>query len=168
MSTRRSLWICLLILAAYLLQTALIAPLSWPFAGPDLFLLVVLAWASSLPRFDAALVGFFSGLLLDLAPPIDGPLGKWALVLMICSILISSLRGGDESPLARTGVLGLGSTGVVLAGFLFSSVVGEGVRTDSLLVTVIGVGVWNVVFAPPVLMVVRKIVRGTVKVDVIR
>lgn len=168
MSSRRALSIAFLLLVAYLLQTAAVAPLAWPLAGPDLYLLMVLTWMLALPRFDAVVVGFAAGLLLDLAPPIDGPVGKWALIFMVAAILLSRLRVGDESPLARTGVLGMGSAALVAGGYLFSSIIGEGEPTAPLLLTVIGVGAWNVVLAPPVLMIVRRVARGTRSVEVMR
>jgi len=168
MSRRRALAVSAMVLVAYLLQTALIATMSWPLVGPDLFLLVVLGWLLHLPQRDAVITGFAAGLLLDLAPPVDGPLGKWALILTVSALLISRTGTGVEAPLVRVGVLGGASALLVASGYVVSSILGEGQAAASLPITIIGIGLWNVVFAPGVLMAVRRAMRGTVPVEVLR
>ena len=63
-----------------------------PGATPDLVLLVVVALAlADGPGFGCA-VGFAGGLLLDLVPPADGTVGRWALVLTLVGWLAGMYR----------------------------------------------------------------------------
>lgn len=77
----------LAVLLAVLLQGALISRLGIPFA---LVPLVVVVASMRMTAGEAAALGFFGGLLLDLAPPAAGVLGVQALVLCIAGYLAST------------------------------------------------------------------------------
>jgi rod shape-determining protein MreD len=169
MSTRRVLTIALLILSAYILQTAVIASLPWPLVGPDLMLLIFLSWTIHLPRLDAVVLGFATGLFIDLAPPAEGPIGKWALLLAGAAVVITRLRTNADAPVVRVALVSLFSAGLVAAGYAFTSILGEDhLAPGALLTTVVGIAMWNVVFAPSALMLVRRLMRSTTAVEVIR
>lgn len=78
-------WIAVLI--AVLLQGALVSRLGIPFA---LTPLVVVVASMRMTGGEAAALGFFGGLLLDLAPPAAGVLGVQALVLCIAGYLAAT------------------------------------------------------------------------------
>lgn len=168
MSIRRALSILATLVLAYVVQTAVIADLAWPLVGPDLYLLTTLAWLLHLQVREAAVVGCVAGLLLDLAPPIDGPLGKWALLYIVAGVLLSRMSATLESPLARAAVLAVASAMAVIAGYLFSAILGEGQQVHSLPLIIIGIGLWNLTLAPVVLMAVRRTMQGTIAVEVLR
>lgn len=70
-----------LVVAAVVLQVTVLARLPLPGASPDLVLVVVVALALAYgPDFGVA-TGFAAGLAVDLAPPADHAVGRWALVL---------------------------------------------------------------------------------------
>lgn len=168
MSVRRWVSITSVVLLAYLIQTTVVAGVDWPLIGPDLYFLVLLAWWLHLPVREGILLGFFAGLVLDLAPPVDGPVGKWALIFTVAAVLVSRLSITLETPLAHIGVMAGGSAVLVTAGYLFASILGEGLPSVASALTIIAVGAWNFVLGPWVLMVVRRTVRGTASIGVRR
>lgn len=78
-------WLAVLI--AVLLQGALITRLGVPFA---LTPVVIIVAAMRMTPGEAAALGFFGGLLLDLAPPAAGVLGVQALIFTLAAFLAAS------------------------------------------------------------------------------
>ncbi|BCK71262.1 rod shape-determining protein MreD [Streptomyces platensis] len=72
-----------LVVVALVIQVTILARLQLPGAVPDLLLLVVVGLALVYGHVGGALVGFFAGLLADLAPPSDHAIGRYALVLCV-------------------------------------------------------------------------------------
>ncbi|MFE1175916.1 rod shape-determining protein MreD [Streptomyces sp. NPDC058773] len=72
-----------LVVVALVIQVTILARLQLPGAVPDLLLLVVVGLALVHGHVGGALVGFFAGLLADLAPPSDHAIGRYALVLCV-------------------------------------------------------------------------------------
>jgi len=71
------------VVIALVVQVSVLARLHLPGAVPDLVLLTVLGLALSYGHVGGCLVGFFAGLLSDLAPPADHAVGRYALVLCL-------------------------------------------------------------------------------------
>jgi rod shape-determining protein MreD len=92
MSALRALVLTLVILLAVALQVAVFSALSFDGVVPNLALLVVVAAALVRgPEFAAGL-GFLGGLAIDLAPPADHVLGRWALALVVVGYLAGRVR----------------------------------------------------------------------------
>ncbi|MGY5127501.1 rod shape-determining protein MreD [Streptomyces nigrescens] len=72
-----------LVVVALVIQVTILARLQLPGAVPDLLLLVVVGLALVYGHVGGALLGFFAGLLADLAPPSDHAIGRYALVLCV-------------------------------------------------------------------------------------
>lgn len=72
-----------LLSTAVVVQTVVLSRLPLPGATPDLVLLVVVGLALVQGSNSGAVVGFCGGLLLDLVPPADDQVGRWALVLCL-------------------------------------------------------------------------------------
>ncbi|MFF7411269.1 rod shape-determining protein MreD [Streptomyces lydicus] len=72
-----------LVVVALVIQVTVLARLQLPGAVPDLLLLVVLGLALVYGHVAGALIGFFAGLLADVAPPSDHAIGRYALVLCV-------------------------------------------------------------------------------------
>ncbi|WP_064674605.1 rod shape-determining protein MreD, partial [Streptomyces albus] len=83
MYVNRMLLTAALVVVALVVQVAVLARLQLPGAVPDLLLLVVLGLALVYGHTAGALVGFFAGLLADIAPPADHAVGRYALVLCL-------------------------------------------------------------------------------------
>ena len=81
-----------LVVVALVLQVALFPHLAWEGIVPNFCLLVVVAAALVRGPAFAATLGFFAGLLLDLAPPADHVAGRWALALVVVGYLAGRVR----------------------------------------------------------------------------
>jgi rod shape-determining protein MreD len=84
-----------LVATALVLQVSVLPRLPLPGATPDLVLLCVVGLALAGGPLTGAVVGFGSGLALDLAPPADHAIGRWALVL--CLVGYAAGLAEDES-----------------------------------------------------------------------
>ncbi|PSL00781.1 rod shape-determining protein MreD [Murinocardiopsis flavida] len=113
-----------LLIAAVLVQTALVdrLPLPWGVA-PDLVILVVVAIALSGTSAAGAFAGFCGGLAVDVLPPADHEIGRYALLLCLAGYAVGSLRESNgRSWLWPLGVAA-GATLAVCLGFAFIGMV---------------------------------------------
>jgi rod shape-determining protein MreD len=92
MSLVRTLVLVLLVTAAVVLQVAAFSYLSYDGVVPNLALLLVVAAALVRGPDFAMVLGFFSGLAVDLAPPADHVAGRWALALVVVGYLAGRVR----------------------------------------------------------------------------
>ena len=122
---RRVIFAVAAILAAVVLQTALLDRLPLPGgSAPNLVLVLVVTLALASGPMDGILIGFGAGLALDMAPPASNLLGLSALVFCVIGYGCGRLRGPLERstwlPLAVV-VLGVtaGEALYALAGMIF-------------------------------------------------
>jgi rod shape-determining protein MreD len=92
MSLVRTFVLVLLVTAAVVLQVAAFSYLSYDGVVPNLALLLVVAAALVRGPDFAMVLGFFSGLAIDLAPPADHVAGRWALALVVVGYLAGRVR----------------------------------------------------------------------------
>ena len=92
MAAGRALVLTLLVTVAVVLQVTLFPHLAYDGVVPNLALLVVVAAALSRGPEFAAVIGFLSGLAIDLAPPADHVVGRWALALVVVGYLAGRVR----------------------------------------------------------------------------
>jgi rod shape-determining protein MreD len=99
-ASRAALAMALVILSVAA-QVTFMSRLPLPGATPDLVLVVVVALAIAYgPGFGLA-VGFGAGLAIDLVPPADHEIGRWALVLA----LLGYAAGLTSNPARRSAFL---------------------------------------------------------------
>ena len=97
----RALALVLLLTLAVVLQTSLFPYLAYDGVVPNVALLVVVAAALVRGPELAAVLGFLSGLAIDLAPPADHVAGRWALALVVVGYLAGRVRNdADRSAVA--------------------------------------------------------------------
>src|SRR5262249_62297002 len=109
---RRFTFALVAILAAVMLQTALLDRLPFPGgAAPNLVLVLVVTLALASGPAGGLLVGFGGGLALDIAPPASHLLGLSALVFCVIGYGCGRLRG----PLERSAWLPLGAVALGVA-----------------------------------------------------
>ena len=77
-----------LVLSALAVQLTVLSRLPLPGATPDLVLLVVVALALAHGPAFGVLTGFLAGLAVDLVPPADHEVGRWAFVLTVVGYLV--------------------------------------------------------------------------------
>ena len=103
-------WVLVLTLfLAGVIETTWITLLSLPGAIPPLVMVFVLGFASRRIPLHAAVIGFATGLFMDLLPPSSTPLGTTAVSFAIVGFLYSGLRpfieGSAFLPVASIAVL---------------------------------------------------------------
>jgi rod shape-determining protein MreD len=92
MAAVRGLAVILLVVLAVVLQVGLFRYLAYDGVVPNLALLLVVAAALVRGPEFAAVLGFLSGLAIDLAPPADHVAGRWALALVVVGYLAGRVR----------------------------------------------------------------------------
>lgn len=124
---------------------------------PNLALIVVVAAAIARGSEFAAVLGFWSGLLLDLAPPADHIAGRWALSLVVVGYLAGRVRqDAGKSPLMAVVVVGAASFVGTSLYALSGAVLHDGALPVDATLRVIVISVlWDLMLAPflvPVLL----------------
>src|SRR3954447_1406948 len=153
-----------LIVVAVVLQVAVFPHLTWEGIVPNFCLLVVVACALVRGPAFAATVGFFAGLLLDLAPPADHVAGRWALALVVVGYVAGLMRQ-DTRPTVTT-IVGtvaassfIGTSVYALTGLVLGdAVAGAGELAQVILVALL----WDVLLAP---FVVPGVMRLLTRVE---
>lgn len=148
-------------LLVIVIQSSVITRISWPLNGPNLILLLFIPWVLSETPFRGALIGFFMGVVIDLAPPGNGPAGQWALVMTVVGFALASYaeRSRDlvRSPLIEVGIFAIGAFALLLAWGVLGLMVGDDRSSAKYFFQFIPTSLlWNVVLAPFVLPLVRK------------
>lgn len=161
MTLVRGVAAALVLALAVVLQVSFFPHLAWDGVVPNLALLVVVGAALVRGPQFAVTLGFFAGLIIDLAPPADHIAGRWALALVIVGYLAGRLRQ-DARPTALAVVVAvaassfIGTSVFALSGLLLQDpVVGV---TDMLGVILVAV-VWDILLTPFVLPVVMTLFR---------
>ena len=150
-----------LVVVALVLQVSVFPHVAWEGVVPNLALLVVVGAALTRGPQFAMTLGFAAGVLLDLAPPADHTVGRWALALVLVGYVAGQVRQ-DVRP----------GTGVVVATVAAASALGTSAYALSGLVlgevdtgiggtlAVIGIAVlWDVLLTPLVLPVVMRVLE---------
>lgn len=88
----RALVITAVVTLAIVLQVGLFQFFAYDGVVPNLALLIVVAAALVRGPEFAAVLGFLSGLAIDLAPPADHVIGRWALALVVVGYLAGRVR----------------------------------------------------------------------------
>ncbi|MBB4933206.1 rod shape-determining protein MreD [Lipingzhangella halophila] len=152
----------LLLAFAVLLQAAVVnrLPLPWG-SAPDLVVLTVVAIALGATPVSGALAGFSAGLALDVLPPADHEIGRYALVLCLAGYVVGKLHDSPWRSRAWPYLVAFGAALGVALGFatlglvLGTPHVGGG---TFLFVVPINVGITMLV-SPVVLAPVRRLRR---------
>ncbi|MFB8771471.1 rod shape-determining protein MreD [Streptomyces broussonetiae] len=111
-----------LVVVALVLQVSVLARLHLPGAVPDLVLLTVLGLALVYGHVGGALVGFGAGLLIDLAPPADHAVGRYALVLSVVGYLAGLARPENGRLKSATGPMAVVVVAAVGTTLLYAGV----------------------------------------------
>lgn len=148
-----------LVVVALVLQVAIFPHLAWEGIVPNFCLLVVVAAALVRGPSFAATLGFFAGLLLDLAPPADHVAGRWALALVVvgyvAGLMRQDTRASAGTVVATVAVSSFVGTSVYA---LTGIVLGDAVAGSGDLLRVIVVALlWDVLLTPLVLPGVMRL-----------
>ena len=92
MRTAQLVALAALVIVVVTLQVSVLTHLSVAGVVPDLVLVLVVAAALVRGPQSAAALGFVAGLALDLTPPADHTLGRWALTFVVVGYLAGLVR----------------------------------------------------------------------------
>ena len=157
MSLVRALVALVVVTCAVILQVSLFPHFAWRGIVPNLALLVVVGAALVRGPQFAAVLGFFAGLAVDLAPPADHIAGRWALAFVLVGYLAGRVR--QQAPWQGNP----GATSVVLAvaasSFVGTSIFALGglmlhdpvIEVSDMLTTILVALMWDVLLTPFVL-----------------
>lgn len=116
----------LAIIAAIAIELTILARLDFPGATPPLLIVVVCALAMSMGPIPGAVIGFFAGLAMDLAPPNDGLLGLNGLICLVIGFSVGYMFYAAERPVLLTlGVVALAAGAAPLAYAAIASLLGS-------------------------------------------
>lgn len=138
---------------ALVLQVSLFPHLAWQGVVPNLCLLVVVAAALTRGAQFAAVLGFLTGVVLDLAPPADHVAGRWALALVIVGYVAGRMRQ-EVKPTAVAVVSSVAASSFIgTSVFALSGLIlGDGaVEFGELLQVILVAVIWDVLLTPFVL-----------------
>jgi rod shape-determining protein MreD len=148
-----------LVVVALVLQVAIFPHVAWEGIVPNLCLLVVVAAALVRGPAFAATLGFFAGLVLDLAPPADHVAGRWALALVVVGYVAGLMRQEARATATTVVATVAASSFIGTSVYALSGVVlGDAVAGSSDLLRVILVALlWDVLLTPLVLPGVMRL-----------
>ena len=134
-------------------QEAFVNQLNLPAGGFSIFLILTLLWAALSTPVVAATVGFGAGIMLDLSPSTDGPLGHWTLILVLLSYAISFFSYGDENMRGNPLILIFMVVSAQFVGLIFYIISGFllGVSATGFvptITTLLGSFIWAMVITP--------------------
>lgn len=146
----RSVATLLMVAVAVLVQATIVnrLPFDWG-PGPDLVLAAVVAVALTTSPAAAAGCGFAAGLAMDVLPPAEHPMGRYALVLCVAAYLVALLRantglggsvGGRIPWWTALGVVAAGSLIVGLGYAFIGLVMGDAHVTVGSVAANVGIG----------------------------
>jgi rod shape-determining protein MreD len=161
MAATRALVLTLVITFAVVLQVTLFPHIAYAGVVPNLALLVVVAAALVRGPEFAAVIGFLSGLAIDLAPPADHVAGRWALALVLVGYLAGRVRqDARTSALAAVVTVAaasfVGTSVFALSGMLLSD---PAIPATEALAVIPASVVYDVLLTPFVLPVMMKLFR---------
>ncbi|WP_149564390.1 rod shape-determining protein MreD [Streptomyces cacaoi] len=122
MYINRMLLTAALVVVGLMVQVTVLARLQLPGAVPDLLLLVVLGLALVYGHTAGALVGFFAGLLADVAPPADHAVGRYALVLCLMGYVAGLTRPENGQHRSATVPMLVVAGGAICSTLLYAGV----------------------------------------------
>ena len=140
-------------LLIFLIQEAVISQFRLPGGGFSILLICALIWAVLSQPEVAAVIGFASGILMDLSQSAAGPFGQWTLIMLLGGYAISYIGYGDDN--VHTNAIGIVFF-IVVANFFVEVaylITGAllGVSTGSfsqIIINLIGMSVWALLVSP--------------------
>lgn len=123
MRLTRPLLLTALILTAVVAQITLLPRIGLTGVVPDVVLVLVVAVGLADGAQHGATIGFCAGLVLDLAPPADHTVGRWALTFVLVGYLASLVRLDAQRSAVATSVVVAASAFVGTSLFALSGMV---------------------------------------------
>jgi len=147
------------ILVTGLVQTTWFTMIDWPGVTPPLTLVLVLSLALRRSPQQAALVGFLTGLLIDVLPPSTTPIGISAFAFCVVAAVVSMSRTYLEGAVLMPLLAAAGaSVSVLFLRLVISLVTGASVGlSGNIVAAIITSGLYAAMLASFILPIAQKI-----------
>ena len=158
---RRNLLTVAVVLTALLVQAVVVNRLPLPGTGPDLTVLVVVAFALVSGPTYGVILGFLAGLAADVLPPADHTLGRLALAYAVVGYLAGLVEDVEErSVLTTVAVVAMASGAAVILYAGVGGLVGDHrVTANAVAHSLASTVIYDVVLAPFVVPLIALAVR---------
>jgi len=150
-----------LLLAALLVQVTVLSRLPLPGATPDLVLLVLVGVALRGGPGLGLVAGFCAGLALDVVPPADHAIGRWAIVLCLIGYACGLLEDEVDRSTLFPVLVAAAASAVSVVGFVALGVLIDDPRVgiEAVLRVLPTVVAYDVLLSPFVLYAVFRLHR---------
>lgn len=137
----------------FLIQESLINRIDFFIGGFSLYLALLFSWLATEEKGEGYLSAFIAGILLDLTPSFDTPVGLWSVTLLTLSYLISSYRESlgdlDERPITAALYLVISSSLALILYVILSSVLGNAIPPFfTAIQEIAGNALWTLLLSP--------------------
>lgn len=149
-------------LLIFLIQEAVISQFRLAGGGFSILLIFALTWAVLSQPEVAAVIGFASGILMDLSQSAGGPFGQWTLIMLLAGYAISYIGYGHDN--IHASALGI-ALFIVIANFLVEiaylisgALLGVAIGSiGQVLITLSGMSVWTLLVSPIMLPIFTRL-----------
>jgi rod shape-determining protein MreD len=146
----------------YVLQESVVSQFKIFGGGFSLFLVFALLWAALGTPEIGALTGFGAGLMMDLSQSASGPMGQWALIMILAGFTISYLGYGDDNfrgnPISLIFTVAAGVVIIRLIYLILSLLLGGDIgSTWSILISFFSSAFWSAAIAPLMLPAITRV-----------
>jgi len=164
MTAQRIAFRVIVILTVCLGQVGVVNRMRLPGGGPDLLLLVVVAFSLVSGPQRGAVLGFGAGLTADLIPPADHLAGQLAFAYTAVGYLVGLIDTGEDASVLTTILAVAGaSIAVVMLYAGLGALVGDGrISASATLHSILGTVVYDVLLAP---LIVPLVVAGARRLE---
>ena len=158
---RRSLLALAVVLTALLVQAVVVNRLQLPGSGPDLPVLIVVAFALGSGPTYGVVLGFLTGLAADVLPPADHTLGRLALAYAVVGYLAGLVEDVEERSVVTTvAMVAIASGAAVVLYAGVGGLVGDHrITLDAVAHSLASTVIYDVVLAPFVVPLIALAVR---------
>ena len=149
-------------LMIYAIQESIISQFRLPGGGFSRLMIFALTWAVLSETEVAAVIGFATGLLMDLSQSAAGPFGQWTLIMLVAGYAISYIGYGDDNVRANAiGIIFFVVVANLLAEVAYATTGALlGVSAGSLIqvmITLFGMSIWALLISPIVLPIFTRL-----------
>jgi len=158
--------IALVFLLFFLLQESILNKIDFFIGGFSLYLAFFMAWIMQDERNSAVATGFIAGLIADLSPTLEAPIGLWTFILTSMSyVLATNVRAAldsDLSPVVMSIVTVTGTSVALFLFVLFGAILGQDVGSSTYVIQeIFGNALWTLLLSPLYVPITVAFYRAT-------
>lgn len=148
--------------AIFLIQESIVNRIDFFIGGFSLYLALLFSWLATEDKGDAFISAFIAGIIFDLTPSFDTPVGLWTVTFLLLSYLISTYRESlgdlDQRPITAALYLLVITSLAILIYVILSGVLGNAVPPFFTVVReIFGNAIWTLLFSAIYFPLVNRI-----------